>query len=537
MRTPTRLGWLAAGLLLFGLIWFLPSPAGLSVAGQRAAAVTVLMAVWWMTEAIPIYATALIPLALFPLLGVLPADLTAQNYGHNYVLMLLGGFFIARAIEHQGLHRRLALGVIRTLGNRRSRILLGFMLTTAFLSMWMTNVAVVLMMLPIATAVITRDETEAAHDERFGIALLLGIAYAASVGGTGTLIGTPPTMVMVGMLEAMYPQAPEISFFAWMQMALPLVAIFLPIIWWYLIRYYHVRGRLGDGPSVIRTEWEAMGRMHPGERRVFVIFVLTALGWIFRRDWTIDQTVIPGWGTLLGVADYVHDSTVAILGALALFILPDGLPRSGLPGSGLPEAISRKRSSGKRSSGKRLLDWNTARTIPWGVALLLGGGFAIATAFRETGLATWIGEGLSGISTLPTVVMLALVVGVLIFLTEINSNTATATIFLPILGTMAVAGSINPLLLMIPATFACSFAFMLPSGTGTNTVIFGSGRLHIQEMARCGLGMNLISWVLLTLLLLSDYSDTGSGECVAGLGAVATVAADGSSSITRSGEV
>ena len=477
MRTPTKVGWIATGLLLSGSIWLLPSPEGLSPVGQRAAAVAVLMAVWWMSEAIPIYATALVPLALFPLLGILPASITAQNYGHNYVMMLLGGFFIAQAIEHQGLHRRMALGVIRLLGNRRRWIMLGFMLTTAFLSMWITNVAVVLMMLPIAMAVIVRDEEEAAPTDRFGIALLLGIAYAASVGGTGTLIGTPPNMVMVGVLETMYPKAPEISFFAWMKMALPLVIIFLPIIWGYLIRYYGVGGRLGSGPSVIRAEWQAMGKMRSGERRVLIIFLLTALGWVFRRDWTIDQTVVPGWGTLLGVADYVHDSTVAILGALALFMLADG------------------------TTGKRLLDWQTARTIPWGVALLLGGGFALATAFRETGLAVWIGERLSGISTLPLVVMLALVVGILIFLTEINSNTATATIFLPILSTIAFAGKINPLLLMIPATFACSFAFMLPSGTGTNTVIFGSGRLRIQEMARCGLGMNLISWLLLTLLL------------------------------------
>ena len=477
MRTPTKVGWIATGLLLSGSIWLLPSPEGLSPVGQRAAAVAVLMAVWWMSEAIPIYATALVPLALFPLLGILPASITAQNYGHNYVMMLLGGFFIAQAIEHQGLHRRMALGVIRLLGNRRRWIMLGFMLTTAFLSMWITNVAVVLMMLPIAMAVIVRDEEEAAPTDRFGIALLLGIAYAASVGGTGTLIGTPPNMVMVGVLETMYPKAPEISFFAWMKMALPLVIIFLPIIWGYLIRYYGVGGRLGSGPSVIRAEWQAMGKMRSGERRVLIIFLLTALGWVFRRDWTIDQTVVPGWGTLLGVADYVHDSTVAMLGALALFMLADG------------------------TTGKRLLDWQTARTIPWGVALLLGGGFALATAFRETGLAVWIGERLSGISTLPLVVMLALVVGILIFLTEINSNTATATIFLPILSTIAFAGKINPLLLMIPATFACSFAFMLPSGTGTNTVIFGSGRLRIQEMARCGLGMNLISWLLLTLLL------------------------------------
>ena len=479
MTKPTKLAWLVAGFFAFFLLWLLPTPPGLSSVGQRAAAVTVLMAIWWISEAIPIYATALVPLILFPLLGVLPADLTAQSYGHNYVLMLLGGFFIAQAIEHQGLHRRIALGVIRTIGSSRSHIMIGFMVATAFLSMWITNVAVVLMMLPIATAVIARDEEEStdSRPDRFGVALLLGVAYAASVGGTGTLIGTPPNMVMVGVLSTMYPQAPDISFFAWMQMALPLVAVFLPAIWWYLVRYYRIQGHLGGGRSVIETEWNALGPMQSGERRVLIVFVLTALGWIFRRDWTVDQTVIPGWGTLLGVADYVHDSTVAMLGALALFILPDG------------------------TSGQRLLDWKAARTIPWGVALLLGGGFAIATGFRETGLAVWIGENLASISQLPTVVMIALIVGVLIFLTEINSNTATATIFLPILGTMAVAGQINPLLVMIPAAFACSFAFMLPSGTGTNTVIFGSERLTIPEMARCGLGMNLISWVLLTLLL------------------------------------
>ena len=467
------------GLLVFSLIWLLPTPDGLSQPGQRTAAVTALMAIWWISEAIPIYATALIPLVLFPLLGILPAELTAQNYGHNYVLMLLGGFFIARAIEYQGLHRRIALGVVKVVGSRRSRIMLGFMLATAFLSMWITNVAVVLMMLPIATAVITRDEEGPAVDQpdRFGVALLLGIAYAASIGGTGTLIGTPPNMVLVGVLSTLYPESPAISFFEWMQIALPLVAIFLPVVWMYLVRYHRVRGCIEGGATVIQSEWEALGTMRSGEQRVLIVFLLTAFGWIFRRDWAIDQVVIPGWGTLLGVEEYVHDSTVAMLGALALFVLPSGTPK------------------------KRLLDWNTARTIPWGVALLLGGGFAIASGFRETGLALWIGENLVGVSQLPTAIMLTFVVGVIIFLTEINSNTATATIFLPILGTMAVAGQINPLLVMIPATFACSFAFMLPSGTGTNTVIFGSERLTISDMARCGLGMNLISWVLLTVLL------------------------------------
>ena len=476
MPTHPKPWGILSGLLAFAVLGWLPTPTGLPPAAQWTAAVAILMAVWWMTEALPIFATALVPLVLFPLLGILPTDQLAQSYGHNYVLMLIGGFFIAQAIEHQGLHRRIALGVVRTLGNRQSRMILGFMVSTAFLSMWITNVAVVLMMLPIATSVIARSETEASS-ERFATALLLGTAYAASVGGTGTLIGTPPNMVLVGVLQTMYPEAPEISFFAWMQVAIPLVIVFIPLIWFYLIRYYGIRGSLPGGASVLQAEAKKLGNMRSGERRVLLVFALTALGWVFRRDWTFDQTVVPGWASLLGVADYVHDSTVAMAGALALFILPEG------------------------RSGKRLLDWEAAQKIPWGVALLLGGGFAIATAFRETGLAVWIGQNLSGISELPTLVVLALVVGVLIFLTEINSNTATATIFLPILGTMALAGAMNPLLLMIPATFACSFAFMLPSGTGTNTVIFGSGHLRIPEMARCGLGMNLIGWLLLTLLL------------------------------------
>lgn len=473
-----KLRGLLLGVAVFIIILLLPTPQGLSIEAKRAAAVALLMTAWWITEAIPIYATAFVPLALYPLLHILPAAQTAENYGHNYVLMLLGGFFIAKAIELQNLHKRIALVLIKILGTSRRRIMLSFMVATAFLSMWMANVAVALLMLPIALALVDKEEIETARQGQFGLAMMLAIAYAASVGGTATLIGTPPNMVFAGIISTLYPDAPEISFFTWMKVGLPLVIVFLPVIWFYLVRYFKIKGSFSGSQEVIDEELATLGKMTPGEKRVFAIFVLTALGWVFRRDIVSDAFYIPGWSTLLGVGDYVHDSTVAIIGAILLFLLPEG---------------------GK--SKKRLMDWDSAQLVPWGVVMIVGGGYAIAESFKETGLAEWIGQELAFISQFPTLLVLLCVVGLMIFLTEINSNTATANIFLPVLATMAVAGNTNPLLLMIPATFACSFAFMLPSGTGTNTVIFASGRVTIPEMARCGLWLNIFSIFLLTLLL------------------------------------
>lgn len=473
-----KMAGLFAGLIVFLIILALPNPAGLSPEGKRAAAVALLMTIWWISEAIPIYATAFLPLALYPLLGILPAEETAANYGHNYVLMLLAGFFLAKAIELQHLHKRIALVVIKLLGTSRRTIILSFMIATAFLSMWIANVAVALLMLPIALAIISKEESQEEKAGAFGLAMMLAIAYAASVGGTATLIGTPPNMVFAGMLQKLFPEAPEISFFTWMKVGLPVVLIFLPVIWIYLTRYFRISGSFSGGEDIIGSELQALGRMSAGEKRVFAIFMITALGWIFRRDFVFDETVIPGWGTLLGVGEYVHDSTVAVACAMLLFLLPDG-----------------------KAPGRRLLDWKAAEGVPWGVVMIVGGGYAIAESFKATGLAEWMGQELAFISQMPTLMVLLLVVGLMIFLTEINSNTATANIFLPVLATMAVAGSANPLLLMIPATFACSFAFMLPSGTGTNTVIFASERVTIPQMARCGLWLNFISIILLTLIL------------------------------------
>lgn len=467
--------WGGLGLAL--LISQLPPPEGMSVSALRAAAVTLLMTIWWLTEAIPIYATAFVPLVMFPFLGVIDARTTAENYGHPYVLMLLGGFFIAKAIEVHHLHRRIALMTIRLLGNDRRRMILSFMIATAFLSMWIANVAVTLLMLPIALAIIDKEEVSD-KEGVYGLALMLAIAYAASIGGTATLIGTPPNMAFVGILEKLFPEAPTISFFDWFKVGFPLVVLFIPIVWVYIVRYFSVSGSLTGSEAIVEEEYENLGRLKGPEQRVLIIFALTAFGWIFRRDFELGNFTVPGWETWIGAQGNTHDAVVAILGALLLFMLP-----------------------ARGWQGERLLNWEQAQNVPWGVVMIVGGGYAIADGFAQTGLAEWIGGELAFISRYPTFLVVFLVVGLMIFLTEVNSNTATANIFLPVLATMGVAGGANPLLLMIPATFACSFAFMMPSGTGTNTVIFASGRVTIPQMARCGLWLNIIFIFLLTFLL------------------------------------
>lgn len=472
----TKQWGLWGGLILALVFILLPPPDGMSSSAMRAAAVTVLMTVWWLTEAIPIFATAFVPLVLFPFLGIVDAKTTAENYGHPYVLMLLGGFFIAKAIEVHHLHKRIALLTIRILGNNRRRLVLSFMIATAFLSMWIANVAVALLMLPIALAIIDKEEGSD-QNSKFGLALMLAIAYAASVGGTATLIGTPPNMAFVGILEKLFPEAPSISFFDWFKVGFPMVVLFIPVVWWYVIKYFSIDGALSGSQELVQAEYKALGKLQPAEKRVLIIFALTAFGWIFRRDFEIGSYSIPGWETWIGATGRTHDAVVAILGALLLFMLP---------------------ASGR--SGERLLNWHQAQTVPWGVVMIVGGGYAIAEGFAETGLAAWIGGELAFISRFPTFLVVLLVVGLMIFLTEVNSNTATANIFLPVLATMAIAGGANPMLLMIPATFACSFAFMMPSGTGTNTVVFASGRVTIPQMARCGLWLNFIFIALLTLL-------------------------------------
>lgn len=464
------------GIFVFALVLILPTPEGMTFQAKSVAATVLLMSIWWITEAIPVFATAFLPLALYPLLQILPAKETAVNYGHNYVLMMLGGFFLAKAIEVQNLHKRIALVIINIFGVSRKRILLSMMIATAFLSMWIANVTAAVMMFPIALSIISKEETETSGKSTFGTAMMLGIAYSATIGGLGTLIGTPTNLIFIGILEKLFPNAPSVTFFTWLKVGIPILIIFLPVFCFYLVRYFKVSGNLSNNDTIIKDELKALGKTTVGEKRVIYVCLIAILGWVLREDFVFGQTVIPGWSSLLGLEKYVHDSTVSIAASLLLFMLPADKER-------------------------RLIDWKTASQVPWGVVIIVGGGYAIAAGFESTGLANWLGGQLAFVSSYPFLIVLILIIGFVMIFTEFNSNTATANILLPVLASMAVAAGTNPLLLMIPATVASSLGFMMPAGTGPNTVIFGSGRVTVKDMVKCGVWLNLISMVLLTILL------------------------------------
>jgi sodium-dependent dicarboxylate transporter 2/3/5 len=466
------------GILAFIVILLLPEPEGLSPQGKNAAAVVVLMSIWWITEAIPVYVTAFLPLVLYPPLSVLSPSETAASYGHNYALMFLAVFFLAKAIEVQQLHKRIALSIISLFGTSRQKIVLSMMIATAFVSMWIANVTTALMMLPIAMAIISKDDLQVKEqgNKNFAAALMLSIAYAASIGGLATLIGSPTNMIFVGIFDKLFPEAPPVTFFTWLKIGIPIVIIFIPVFWYFIIRYFKVSGFLSGNLNIIRQELDGLGRMTPGERRVLYVSAATVLGWIFKDDLAFNDFVIPGWVSMAGLEGRVHDSTIAMAGAIVLFALPAG-------------------------NGKRLITWKDASLVPWGVVMIVGGGYAVAAGFVSTGLADWLGMQLSFISGYPFILVLIIVLAFVLMFTEFNSNTASANILLPMLASTAIAISVNPLILMIPATVACSCAFMMPAATGPNTVVLASERLTVNQMVRCGLWLNIITLVMLTLIL------------------------------------
>lgn len=468
---------LFGGILVFIIILFLPEPEGLSLHGKYTAAVVVLMSIWWITEAIPVYVTAFMPLVLYPPLQVLTPAQTASNYGHNYALMFLAVFFLAKAIETQQLHKRIALSIINVFGTNRQRIILSMMIATALVSFWIANVTTALMMLPIGIAIVVKDEQTGGVEgsKNFASALMLSIAYSATIGGLGTLIATPTNMIFVGIYENLFPDAPPITFFMWLKIGLPVVILFLPILWFFLIKYFKVSGSLNNDVSVIKDELKALGKMKVGERRVLYIAGLLVMGWIWKDDQVFGDWVLPGWEGMVGLKGYVHDSTIAMAGAIILFATPDG-------------------------NGKRLITWKDASQVPWGVVMIVGGGYALAAGFVSSGLANWLGGQLAFIEDLSPFFILVFVLAFVLFFTEFNSNTATANIMLPLLASTAIAASINPLMLMLPATFACSCAFMMPAATGPNTVVLGSERVSVSQMMKCGFWLNLITLVLLTVI-------------------------------------
>jgi len=439
----------------------------------RMAAVAILMAGWWITEAIPIPATALLPVALFPLLGIVPGKATAAVYFNHIIFLFIGGFLFAIAMERWGLHRRIALRIILLFGTRPRRLLLGFMAATWLLSMWISNTATAMMLAPMAVALLLQlaERYDAEKVQRYGVGLLIGIAYAASIGGLATLIGTPPNLSFARILTIVFPEAPDISFARWFVFALPLSVVFLVIAWWMLVRM-HVSGLEGkttkrsDGKDEFRQAYAELGPMGYEERCVAILFGLLVLGWTLRTF----------WARLFPEPGYIDDGTVAITLALGLFLIASRKPGEG-----------------------RILRWRDALRIRWGIVLLFGGGFALASGFKESGLSDWLGQALAGVAGVPPIVLILIICTSITFLTELTSNTATTEMILPVLGALAVAIGVNPLLLMIPATLSASCAFMLPVATPPNAIVFGTGKVTMSQLVRSGFRLNLIGIVLITI--------------------------------------
>jgi sodium-dependent dicarboxylate transporter 2/3/5 len=470
------------GIGLFVLAVTIPLSSQMPPKAHYMAAITLLMAVWWISEAIPIAATSLLPIILYPLFKIMKAGEVTLSYGHHLVFLFLGGFIIAIAIERSNLHKRIALNIITVIGTNPRRIILGFMLATAFLSMWISNTATAMMMLPIALAISKQLQASFSKTEKknFNLALMLAIAYSASIGGIGTLIGTPPNLVFTGILKANFPESPPISFIQWMLFAVPLVIVFLPVSWYYLVAWASpvTKELPRDNLDLLKKDLSRMGPLSMQERYVLIIFIFTAILWIFRADINLGFIHIRGWASLLGLASYVQDSTVAITMGILTFVIPDA----------------------SKANGK-LMNWEYARKIPWGILLLFGGGFALASGFHQSGLTQWLGSQLSVFKFMPVIMIIMLIAALTTFTTEFTSNTAMATTLLPIVASLGLAVEINPMYLMLPAAIASSTAFMLPVATPPNAIVFGSGFMRIKEMVRIGLMMNLIGLILTTLLV------------------------------------
>jgi sodium-dependent dicarboxylate transporter 2/3/5 len=455
-----RIG-LLLGPLLFVALLLAPPPAGLAVAGWRAAAVGILMGIWWVTEPLPIAVTALLPLVLFPLLGVASLDATATPYANPVIFLFLGGFLIALALEQTGLHTRLALATLARFGTQPARLILGFMVVTAFLSMWVSNTATTVMLLPMALAIITLEAGRGTAGRGFASALLLGIAYAATIGGLGTLIGTPPNALFAGFMAETYQF--RIGFAQWMMVALPVVVIALPITWYLLTRVVH---RLDDTPiaggaELIARERAALGPMSRGEWFTASVASLTALAWISRP-------------LLQSVAPALSDTGIAIGAAVLLFAVPISW-RSLTP----------------------VITWEQADRLPWGVLLLFGGGLSLAAAIQSSGLADWIGGRLGSVATLPPWGMVSILVVAVILLSEFASNTAITAAFLPIVATISFGDAAIPLVPALAAAMAASGGFMLPVSTPPNAIVYGTGRITVGEMVLSGGLLDLLFAVLL----------------------------------------
>jgi len=449
------------------------------VPGNRAttytAAIAAWMAIWWLFEAVPMAITAILPVIIFPLLKIMPGKAVAGLYINSVIFLFLGGFMVALALERWQLHKRLALSIIVRLGGSPATLLMGFMLATAFLSMWISNTATTMMMVPIAMGAISRIESEGGS-KKLGIALLLAIAYSASVGGVATLIGTPPNLALTRIYAITFPENTPISFTSWFVFAFPISIIMLTIIWTGLTLWMAKDNTpLKINRSSFKEELAQLGPVSREERIVLVHFVALASLWLTRGNINAGDVHILGWASRLGLGGFVDDGTVAIAVALSLFLFRTD-----------------------NSSSGRIMDWETAKKIPWNIVLLFGGGFALAQGFIESGLAAWLGGHMAGVSQLHPIIIVAIIALILTFLTEFTSNTATAEVVLPVLAAVAIEIGVHPLMLMVPATISASCAFMMPIATPPNAIVFGTGHLKIVQMAKPGFILNLVGVLVVT---------------------------------------
>ena len=470
MKLNKNIIGLILGPILFSVIMIFVDAEGLSFEAKCILASTAWMAVWWVTECVPISVTALLPIVLFPLTGGMDLSTTTAAYGHKLVFLFVGGFLIALAIEKWHLHKRLALNIIRVTGSNKSKVILGFMLATAFLSMWISNTATSIMILPVGLAIISqlKDDPKTVENENefFGKSLMIAIAYSASIGGMATLIGTPPNMVLAGVVEESY--GIKLNMFDWMKFGVPLSSFLLIICWLYLtkIAFKFKNEEFSAGRDEIQRQIKKLGRFSNEEIKVLIVFTLTALGWIFRGS---VETIFP----------MIDDTIIAIFFAVSLFIIP----------------------TKNQKTNTTLLIWNDTVKLPWGILILFGGGMAIASAFGKSGLALWIADLLQNLNDVSLFLIILIIVTSINLLTEVTSNMATTAMLLPVLVTIALAIDVHPYFLLVAATLAASCAFMLPISTPPNAVVFGSGFLKIEDMFKKGVWMNLISIITITLVV------------------------------------
>ena len=488
---------LVAGVLAFLAVLLLPPAPGLGAEGQGTAAVAALMICWWVSEAVHIGVTGLVPIVMFPLLGISSSREISSHYGNHLVFLFIGGFIIAHAMEAWNLHRRIALSTIVRFGSRPRLIMLGFMVTTAVLSMWISNTATTMMLLPMAMAVVnqlsqsaqirggpTGEEASRVARESFGCVLLLGIAYSASIGGIGTIVGSPTNVAFLGFAAESLPDLPAISFAAWSKLGIPIVAVFLPLAWLYLCRFGTSIPlsaiRFLGSQTVIRDELAALGPITTPEKRVLLVAAATGLLWIFRAPLEIGVLYVPGWSALFPSPGAVHDSTVAMAMAVLLFVLPSG--QQGGPANG------------------RLLGWSrAAKGIPWGVVFLLGGGFALAAMITESGLAAWVGSLLGVMEGAPAWVLVIAICLLTTVMTETTSNVAAVLMLSPAIAAMATEVGVHPYLLLLPMAVTSSFAFTMPVATPPNAIIFSSGWVTIPQMLRAGIVLDVLGLAIVPL--------------------------------------